>query len=119
MVQFLKWRCPFKVSFSCWKPCASAAQFHRNLDKQNPLPLPDRDRPLHGAIRDLGRSLSPSRADDEIDEWSIYDESFGRLVTWAEEGGRFHEGLQALMEGGREHDLTCDSATAIALLTGI
>ena len=82
------------------------------MDEQNRLPLPDRDCPLHEVIEDFGRSLRPSGADDEIDEWSVYDESFRRLVTWAEASGRFHEGLQALMEGGREHDLTYDPATA-------
>jgi hypothetical protein len=82
------------------------------LDETKRLPHPDRDRPLDEVIEDFGRRLRPSGPDGEIDEWSIYDESFRRLVAWAEESGRFYEGLQALKEGGREHDLTFDSANA-------
>ncbi len=70
------------------------------------LPQPDRDRPLDEACNDLAGRLRPSGPDGEIDEWSIYDESFRRLVCWAEEKGCFFEGLQPLKDGGREHDLT-------------
>ena len=70
------------------------------------LPQPDRDRPLGEACHDLAGRLRPSGPDGEIDEWSIYDESFRRLVRWAEEKGCFFEGLQPLKGGGREHDLT-------------
>ncbi len=83
-----------------------------NLDEAKRLPQPDHDRPLYEVIEDFGRRLRPGGPDGQIDEWSIYDESFRRLVAWADETGRFYEGLQALKEGGREHDLTFDSATA-------
>ena len=82
------------------------------MDGTKQLPHPDRDRPLDEVICNFGRRLRPDGPDGEIDEWSIYDESFRRLVTWAEETSRFHQGLQALKEGGREHDLTYDPATA-------
>jgi hypothetical protein len=82
------------------------------LNEQFRLPLPDRDRPLDEVISNFGRCLRPGGPDGEIDEWSIYDESFRRLVAWAEETGRFHQDFEALKEGGREHDLTYDPATA-------
>ncbi|MEO5915775.1 MAG: hypothetical protein ABIS50_16185 [Luteolibacter sp.] len=82
------------------------------MDETNRLPLPNRDRPLYEVIQDFGRRLRPGGPDGEIDEWSVYDESFRRLVAWTGETGRFFEGLQALKEGGREHDLTYDPATA-------
>jgi hypothetical protein len=82
------------------------------LDEQNRIPLPDHDCPLHEVIEDFRKRLRPSGPDGKIDEWSIYDESFRRLVAWAEESGRFHQGLQALKEGGREHDLTYDPISA-------
>jgi hypothetical protein len=76
------------------------------LNEPASLPHPDRDRPLGDACNDLAGRLRPSRPDGEIDEWSVYDESFRRLVRWAEDKGCFFEGLQPLKEGGREHDLT-------------
>ena len=76
------------------------------MNEQKSLPQPDRDRSLGEACDDLARRLCPSGPYGEIDEWSIYDESFRRLVSWAEEAGCFFEGLQPLKEGGREHDLT-------------
>jgi hypothetical protein len=76
------------------------------LNEQALLPEPDRDRSLIEAYDDLGRSLRPSGTDGQIDEWSVYEESFRGLVKWAEEKGCFFEGLQPLIEGGREHDLT-------------
>lgn len=82
------------------------------MDEAERLPQPDRDRTLDEVIENFGRRLRPSGPDGEINEWSVYDESFRRLVAWAYENGRFYEGLQALKEGGREHDLTFDSATA-------
>ncbi len=78
----------------------------RQLNESEFLPHPDRDRPLGEACNDLAGRLRPSGSDGEIDEWSIYDESFRRLVRWAEEAGCYFEGLQPLKEGGREHDLT-------------
>lgn len=81
------------------------------MDETKRLPQPDRDRPLDEVIKDLERRLRPSGPDGEIDEWSLYDESFRRLVSWAQENGRYYEGLQALKEGGREHDLTFDPDT--------
>ena len=65
-----------------------------------------RDRSLIEACNDLAKCLRPGGPDGEIDEWSIYDESLRRLVSWAEEAGCFYEGLQPLKDGGREHDLT-------------
>jgi len=82
------------------------------LNEQSRLPLPDRDRPLDEVIEDFGRRLRPGGPDGEINEWSIYDESFRRLVAWAEETGRFYQDLEALKEGGREHDLIYDPDTA-------
>ncbi|MEY4569114.1 MAG: hypothetical protein RLZZ398_553 [Verrucomicrobiota bacterium] len=78
----------------------------RQLNESEFLPQPDRDRPLGEARNDLAGRLRPSGPDGEIDEWSIYDESFRRLVRWAEDKRCFFEGLQPLKEGGREHDLT-------------
>ncbi len=78
----------------------------RQLNEQEFLPHPDSDRTLGEACNDLAGRLRPSGPDGEIDEWSVYDESFRRLVQWAEEAGCYFEGLQPLKEGGREHDLT-------------
>lgn len=75
------------------------------------LPLPNRDRPLNEAIKDFTRRVCSGGPYGDIGEWSVYDESFRRLVIWADESGRFFEGLQPLKEGGREHDLTYDPAT--------
>lgn len=76
------------------------------MNESDFLPQPDRDRPLIEACDDLAGRIRPGGTDGEIDEWSIYDESLRRLVRWAEERGCFFEGLQPLIEGGREHDLT-------------
>jgi hypothetical protein len=76
------------------------------LNESDLIPSPDRDRSLIEACNDLAKSLRPGGPDGEIDEWSVYDESLRRLVSWAEEAGCFFEGLQPLKEGGREHDLT-------------
>jgi hypothetical protein len=81
------------------------------LDEAARLPRPDRDRPLGEVFKDFGGCLRPSGPYGEIDEWSVYDENFRRLVRWAKEGGCHFEGLQPLKEGGREHDLTYDPAT--------
>ncbi|GAA5121236.1 hypothetical protein JIN84_00440 [Luteolibacter yonseiensis] len=78
----------------------------RQLNETERLSEPDRDRPLCDACNELAGRLRPSGPDGEIDEWSLYDESFRRLVEWAEGSGCFFEGLQPLKEGGREHDLT-------------
>lgn len=94
------------------EPCQHSLYLPPDLDEAKQLPQPDRDRPLDEVIKDFGRRLRPGGSDGEIEEWSIYDESFRRLVAWADETGRFHEGLQALKEGGREHDLTFDTANA-------
>lgn len=76
------------------------------LNEPTSLPHSDRDRPLGEACNDLAGSLRPSGADGQIDEWSVYDESFRRLVGWAGDNACLFEGLQPLIEGGREHDLT-------------
>jgi hypothetical protein len=81
------------------------------LNEEANLPLPDRDRPLDEVIKDFSRRVCPGGPYGDIDEWSVYDESFRRLVAWADETGHFFEGLQPLKEGGREHDLTHDSLT--------
>ncbi len=61
-----------------------------NLDEKNRLPQPDRDCSLHEVIKNFGASLRLNGPDDEIDVWSINDESFRRLVNWARESGRFY-----------------------------
>jgi hypothetical protein len=76
------------------------------LNESVRLPQPDRDRALNDARDDLAGRLCAGGPDGEIDEWSIYDESFRRLVRWSEEKGCFFKDLQPLKEGGREHDLT-------------
>jgi hypothetical protein len=81
------------------------------LNEQARLPLTDRDRSLDEVIADFARRVCPGGPYGEIDEWSVYDESFRRLVAWAGETDRFFEGLQPLKEGGREHDLTHDPVT--------
>lgn len=82
------------------------------LNETAALPQPDRDRPLLEVIEEFGERLRPSGSYGEIDEWSIYDESFRRLQAWAEESGCHYESLQPLREGGREHDLTYDPASS-------
>lgn len=84
---------------------AGPALFSRQLNEGERLPDPNRDRSLVEARHNLGERLRPGGPHGEIDGWSIYDESFRRLVRWAEEAGCFFEGLQPLKEGGREHDL--------------
>lgn len=70
------------------------------------LPYPTRDRSLTEVLQDYGERLRPGGPYGEIDEWSLYDESFRRLVAWAEESGCYFPELRPLKEGGREHDLT-------------
>lgn len=82
------------------------------LNETAPLPEPDRDRPLLEVIEEFGERLRPGGSHGEIDEWSIYDESFRRLQVWAEESGCHFPGLQPLKEGGREHDLTFDPVSS-------
>lgn len=81
------------------------------MNEQALLPIPDRDRSLDEVIQDYGGRVCAGGSYGEIDEWSIYDESFRRLVAWADETGRYFEGFQPLKEGGREHDLTYDPLT--------
>lgn len=82
------------------------------MDEQARLPRPDRDRPLAEVFAELCGRLCPGGPHGEIDEWSIYDESFRRIVAWAQEFGCYYQGLQPLREGGREHDLWHDAATS-------
>ena len=82
------------------------------MNERPPLPQPDRDRPLHEVIEEFGERLRPGGPYGEIDEWSVYDESFRRLRAWAEENGCYHPHLSPLREGGREHDLTFDPETS-------
>lgn len=84
----------------------------RQLNEQASLPFPDRDRTLVEAFHALAGCLCPSGPDGEIDEWSVYDESLQWLVRWAVQAGCFHENLQPLKAGGREHDLTFDEEGA-------
>lgn len=77
-----------------------------NLNEQGQLPQPDRDRTLEDVRSDFAGRVCPSGPYGEIDEWSLYDESFRRLVAWAIDCECFFEGLRPLKEGGREHDLT-------------
>jgi hypothetical protein len=81
------------------------------LNEQARLPHPDRDRSLDEVIADFARRVCPGGTYGEIDEWSVYDESFRRVVAWAGETDRFFEGLQPLKEDGREHDLIHDPVT--------
>jgi hypothetical protein len=81
------------------------------LNEQARLPCPDRDRSLDEVIADFARRVCPGGPYGEIDEWSVYNESFRRIVKWAGETDRFFEGLQPMKEGGREHDLTHDPIT--------
>jgi hypothetical protein len=89
------------------------------LNERPPLPQPDRDRPLHEVIEEFGERLRPGGSYGEIDEWSVYDESFRRLRAWAEENGCYQPHLSPLREGGREHDLTFPGmVTEIAVSPG-
>ena len=81
------------------------------MNEQARLPLTDRDRSLDEVIADFARRVCPGGPYGEIDEWSLYDESFRRLVAWAIDCECFFEGLGPLKEGGREHDLTFDPAS--------
>lgn len=84
----------------------------RNLNEKEQLPQPDCDRTLEDVHKDFARCVCPGGPYGEIDEWSLYDESFRRLVTWAIDCDCFFEGLRPLKAGGREHDLTFDSDSA-------
>lgn len=79
------------------------------MDESDCLPEENCDRPLDQVVQEFGRRLRPSGSDGEIDEWSLYDESFRRFAAWAKDEGCFYPTLKALKEGGREHDLTYDS----------
>lgn len=81
------------------------------MNEQARLPFPNRDRPLQEIIEEFGERVRSGGPYGEIDEWSVYDESFRRLVEWAIDTGCFYEGSEPLKEGGREHDLTFDSAS--------
>jgi hypothetical protein len=78
------------------------------LDEHARLPRPDQDRSLEEVIEDFRRCLRPDGPYGPFDEWSVYDESFRRIVRWAREAGCWFEGLQPLREGGREHDVLHD-----------
>ena len=80
----------------------------KGLHEEPLLPRPDQDISLDQVIKDFGERVCPSGSYGKIDEWDLYDESFRRLVSYAEEQGRFFEGLQPLVKGGREHDLIFD-----------
>lgn len=82
------------------------------LDEPARLPCPDQDRPLDEVLADFGRCLRPDGPYGEIDEWSVYDESFRRFVRWARETGCYFPDLRPLRTGGREHDVTHDPASA-------
>lgn len=82
------------------------------MNEQEQLPQPDRDRTLEDVHKSFAGRVCPGGPYGEIDEWSLYDESFRRLVAWAIGCGCFYEGLRPLKEGGREHDLTFDPASA-------
>jgi len=82
------------------------------LNEPSKLPPTNRDRPLLEIIEEFGKCLRAGGSDDEIDEWSVYDENLRRLIGWAESEGCFHEGLQPLKEGGREHDLIHDPVSS-------
>lgn len=81
------------------------------MHDQSSLPQADRDRSLDQVLKDFGKRVCPGGSDGEIDEWDLRDESFRRLVKWAEDEGCFFEDLKPLREGGREHDLTFDPAS--------
>ena len=81
------------------------------MNEQARLPFPDRDRPLQEVVEEFGERVRPGGSYGEIDEWSVYDETFRRFVQWAADTGCFLEGWEPLKEGGREHDLTFDSAS--------
>ena len=82
------------------------------MNETSALPQPDRDRPLIEVIEEFGERVRPGGSYGEIDEWSVYDESFRRLQSWAQESGCHYTSLHPLKEGGREHDLTFDSASS-------
>jgi hypothetical protein len=82
------------------------------LNEKASLPRPDRDRTLLEVIEEFGERVRPGGSHGEIDEWSIYDESFRRLQRWAQENGCYFPDLQPLKEGGREHDLTFDPVSS-------
>lgn len=84
----------------------------RSLNEQGNLPQPDRDRTLEEVCSDFAGRICPGGPYGEINEWSLYDESFRRLVAWAIDTGCFYEGFRPLKEGGREHDLIFDPASA-------
>lgn len=76
------------------------------MNEKSALPCKTRDRPLPQVVQDFGERVRPGGPYGEIDEWSLYDESFRRLVAWSEASGCFFPDLEPLKEGGREHDLT-------------
>lgn len=76
------------------------------LNERSILLRPDCRRPLAKVLADYGERVCPGGPYGDIDDWSIYDESFRRLVTWAEESRCRFPDLEPLKTGGREHDLT-------------
>jgi hypothetical protein len=78
------------------------------LDEHARLPHPDQDRSLEEVIEDFSRCLRPDGPYGPFDEWSVYDESFRRIVRWAQDSGCYFEDLRPLKEGGREHDVLHD-----------
>jgi hypothetical protein len=98
----------FRIQPSCrWSFPAGSLLYFR-LDEPARLPQTDRDRPLREVLEDFGRCLRPDGPYGGIDEWSIYDESFRRLVRWSVERECRYETLEPVREGGREHDVTHD-----------
>jgi hypothetical protein len=79
------------------------------------LPEPDQDRALQAAIHDFSRvlpangSINGDKAEADCADYFRSFESEARRL------GLLHEGLQPVMEGGREHDITFDKMTGTVL----
>lgn len=78
----------------------------RQLNDEKHLPPSNRDCSLPEVIHDLSGGVRPGGPDGEIDDWSLYEDSFRQIVEWSDAQGQFYENLQPVKEGGREHDLS-------------
>jgi len=79
------------------------------------LPDPDQDRTLNSAIGELSGVPPSNGAGDGIETAADSSEHFRRLEEWAQKSGVVYDGLNPVLEGGREHDLILDAATGTVL----
>ena len=88
----------------------------RNQPPEDPsLPQPGKDRSLVDAANDFRRVLHPDGEIPGQEDYLDRSEQIQIIEGEARRLGLLYDGLEPLVEGGREHDLTYDDATGTVL----